>query len=211
VVVEADDCDAAVTFHRDVLRMPELSAFAEGGDDRVAILDAGRATLEIASPQHKRVIDRVDAQGRPGPRIRIALEVDDADGQTRRLVEAGADLVAEPVMTPWRSVSSRLGAPAGLTVTLFQETEDEATRLTREGFTGDAGPRLLTASGLLQVPLQCAQLSNTPQQRSLRARWSSSTSARTASGSWSRCHRHSCRPAASSSPGGAAARAALIA
>jgi catechol 2,3-dioxygenase-like lactoylglutathione lyase family enzyme len=138
VVVEADDYDAAVTFYRDVLGMPELAAFAEGGDDRVAILDAGRATLELASPEHKRVIDRVEAQGRPSPRIRIALEVDDTDGQTRRLVEAGADLVAEPVMTPWRSLNSRLDAPAGLTITLFQETEDEATRTALEGFASDA-------------------------------------------------------------------------
>jgi catechol 2,3-dioxygenase-like lactoylglutathione lyase family enzyme len=137
VVVEADDYDAAVTFYRDVLGMPELAAFAEGGDDRVAILDAGRATLEIASPEHKRVIDRVEAGGAPSPRIRIALEVDDADGQTRRLVEAGAELVAGPVMTPWRSLNSRLDAPAGLTITLFQETEDESTRTAREGFARD--------------------------------------------------------------------------
>jgi hypothetical protein len=56
-----------------------------------------------------------------------------------------------------------------------------------------------------------AQQSNTDQQISFRNRWSSSTSSRIASGSWSRCHRHSSRPAASSSPSGAAARAALIA
>ena len=132
VVVEADDYDAAVSFYRDVLGMPELAAFAEGPDDRVAILDAGRATLEVASPEHKRVIDRVEAGGTPSPRIRIALEVDDAQGQTRRLVEAGAELVAEPVVTPWQSLNSRLDAPAGLTLALFQELEDEAARWSRE-------------------------------------------------------------------------------
>ena len=62
---------------------------------------------------------------------------------------------------------------------------------------------------------RCAQQSNTDQQISLRRRWSSSTSARTCSGSWSRCHAHSRRPAsaatASASFPGAAARAALIA
>ena len=41
-------------------------------------------------------------------------------------------------MTPWRSLNSRLEAPAGLTITLFQETEDEATRTGREGFARDA-------------------------------------------------------------------------
>jgi catechol 2,3-dioxygenase-like lactoylglutathione lyase family enzyme len=125
VVVEADDYDAALAFYRDVLGMPELAAFDEGGDSRVAILDAGRATLELANPAHKVNIDAVEAGGRRSPRIRIALEVDDTAGQTTRLVEAGAELVAEPVMTPWRSLNSRLEAPAGLTITLFQETEDE--------------------------------------------------------------------------------------
>ena len=137
VVVEAEDYDEAVAFYRDLLGMPELAAFAEGGEDRVAILDAGRATLELASPAHRQSIDRVEAQGLTSPRIRIALEVDDTAGQTHRLVEAGAGLVAEPVLTPWRSLNSRLQAPAGLTITLFQETEDAATRAARDGFARD--------------------------------------------------------------------------
>src|SRR3954449_8987815 len=56
-----------------------------------------------------------------------------------------------------------------------------------------------------------AQQSNTDQQMLFRKRWSSRTSSRIASRSWSRCHWHSRRPAASPSPSGAAARAALIA
>jgi catechol 2,3-dioxygenase-like lactoylglutathione lyase family enzyme len=58
---------------------------------------------------------------------------------------------------------------------------------------------------------QRLQQAKTDQQMSLRSLWSSRTSARIASGSWSRCHWHSSRPAASPSPFGAAARAALIA
>jgi hypothetical protein len=72
-----------------------------------------------------------------------------------------------------------------------------------------------TLAQVLGVPLVSErvylQLSNTDQQSSFRNRWSSSTSSRIASGSWSRCQRHSSRPAASLSPSGAAARAALIA
>lgn len=138
VVVEADDYDAAVEFYRDQLGMPELIAYAEGGDDRVAILDAGRATLEIASPGHKRVIDELEAGGSPSPRIRLAFEVVDADGTTRRLAEAGANVVAEPVTTPWRSLNARLDAPAGLQITVFEELEDSEERAMREGFGTDA-------------------------------------------------------------------------
>ncbi len=138
VVVEADDYERAVAFYRDELGMPELIAYAEGGDDRVAILDAGRATLEIANPGHKRVIDDLEAAGSPSPRIRLAFEVTDGAGTTRRLAEAGAVIVAEPVVTPWRSLNSRLDAPAGLQITVFEELEGSEERALREGFGTEA-------------------------------------------------------------------------
>ncbi|TFC83294.1 hypothetical protein E3T23_02695 [Cryobacterium cheniae] len=42
-------------------------------------------------------------------------------GATRRLTDAGAAVIAAPRATPWKSFNSRLQAPAGLTVTPFQE------------------------------------------------------------------------------------------
>ncbi|WP_152191768.1 VOC family protein [Georgenia satyanarayanai] len=137
VVVEAEDYDEAVRFFRDVLGMDEQAAFAEGEEDRVAILDAGRATLEIASTAHKREIDRVEGVTVPSPRIRLAFEVDDSPTATADLASAGGRVVADPVMTPWRSVNSRLEAPAGLQITLFQETEPLEERRSREGFGTD--------------------------------------------------------------------------
>ncbi|CAN7143273.1 VOC family protein [Arthrobacter sp. LjRoot78] len=123
LVVEAEDYDAAVAFYRDVLGMPEEAAFQGDGGARVSILDAGRATLELSNPAQVRLIDSVEAEGRPSARLRVALEVDDAEGATRRLVEAGATLIAEPRETPWRSLNSRLDGPAGLQLTLFQELD----------------------------------------------------------------------------------------
>lgn len=66
LVVTADDYDQALQFYRDVLGLPELGAFsAEGG--HVAILDAGRATLELTDPRHAAYIDRVEVGDRsPG-------------------------------------------------------------------------------------------------------------------------------------------------
>lgn len=125
LVVEVDDFDAALAFYRDALGLPEVAAFEGAGDARVAILEAGRATLELANPAQKRMIDRIEAGGTPSPRIRVALEVDDAEGVTRRLEGAGATVIAEPVETPWRSRNARLDAPAGLTLTLFQELDGE--------------------------------------------------------------------------------------
>ncbi|MRG61782.1 VOC family protein [Agromyces sp. CFH 90414] len=137
VVVEAADFDEAVAFYRDALGLPESVAYAEGGDDRVSILEVGRATLEIASPGHRREINRIEAGGRESPRIRLAFEVTDATGATRRLEAAGATVVAEPVETPWRSLNARLEAPADLTITLFEELADSHERAGIAGFSTD--------------------------------------------------------------------------
>lgn len=59
LVVTAADYDAALAFYRDVLGMPELGAFSSPGG-RVTILDAGRATLELADPPHAAYVDEVE-------------------------------------------------------------------------------------------------------------------------------------------------------
>lgn len=123
LVVEAEDYDAAVRFYRDVLGLEEEEAYEGEGDARVMILGAGRATLELANPAQKRMIDDVEV-GRPvAPHMRVAFEVADGAGMTDRLVDAGAELIASPRETPWRSLNSRLGAPAGLQITLFEELD----------------------------------------------------------------------------------------
>ena len=123
LVVTADDYDAALTFYRDVLGLAELGAFtAEGG--RVTILDAGRATLELTDPFHAAYIDRVEVGGRVAGHIRVAFEVEDSATATAQLTDAGARLVAPPVVTPWNSLNSRLEAPGGLQLTLFEELGD---------------------------------------------------------------------------------------
>jgi predicted enzyme related to lactoylglutathione lyase len=135
LVVEAEDYEAAVVFYRDVLGLSEQAAFEGDGDARVSIFDAGRATLELANPAQKHLIDGVEADGKPSVSIRVAFEVDDAQTMTDALVDAGAELVAAPRETPWRSLNSRLNAPAGLQVTLFQELESLEERSKRDGFT----------------------------------------------------------------------------
>jgi len=122
VVVRADDVDAALAFYRDELGMPEQESFEGDGGARVAILGAGRATLELSNPAQVALIDRVETDGdAASDPVRIALEVDDAAAVTERLSAAGARIEATPRRTPWRSLNARLRAPAGLQVTLFEE------------------------------------------------------------------------------------------
>ncbi|MGW0804039.1 VOC family protein [Nonomuraea sp. NPDC002799] len=138
LVVEAEDYEAAVAFYRDVLGLPEQAAFSSGDGARVAILDAGRATLEIANPAQKKMIDDVEVGRQVAPKLRVAFEVDDAAGTAERLVSAGAAEVAPPTRTPWESLNARLDAPAGLHITLFQELRTEEERQELHGFGTDS-------------------------------------------------------------------------
>jgi predicted enzyme related to lactoylglutathione lyase len=106
LVVEAEDYENAIRFYRDVLGLPQEAAYEGDGDARVTILDAGRATLEIANPAQKRMIDDVEVGRQVAPRIRVAFEVADSATTTADLVSAGAELIAPPRETPWRSSRS---------------------------------------------------------------------------------------------------------
>jgi predicted enzyme related to lactoylglutathione lyase len=123
VVVEAEDFEQALVFYRDVLGLSQQAAYEGEGDARVVILDAGRATLELANRAQVAMIDRVEVGRSASPHIRIAFEVDDAAAMTDRVAEGGATVLARPVETPWRSLNARLTAPAGLQLTLFQELD----------------------------------------------------------------------------------------
>jgi len=121
LVVEAEDFDAAVGFYRDVLGLEE-EFFVESEDGALVIaLQAGRATLELVNPAQRRLIDQLEVGREVSRSIRVAFEVTDAHQATESLVEGGAELIAAPTETPWRSLNSRLEGPAGLQLTLFEE------------------------------------------------------------------------------------------
>jgi predicted enzyme related to lactoylglutathione lyase len=121
LVVTADDYDEAVGFYRDVLGMDELAVWSSPDGGRVILLDAGRATLEITDPANASFIDQVEVGRRVAGHVRVALEVDDSRAATAAGVESGAELIAAPTETPWRSLNARLQAPGGLQLTLFEE------------------------------------------------------------------------------------------
>lgn len=124
LVVETDDFEEAVAFYRDTLGLTEEFYIESEGSARVMALQAGRATLEIVNPSQRRLIDQLEVGREVSRSIRVAFQVADATSATARLAAAGADLIAPPTETPWRSLNSRLEAPAGLQITLFEELED---------------------------------------------------------------------------------------
>jgi lactoylglutathione lyase len=126
LVVTAPDYDEALRFYRDVLGLTERAAYSSPGG-RVTILEAGRATLELADPPHAAYIDEVEVGHRAAGHIRVAFGVADGPAATAALAAAGAEVIAPPTRTPWHSLNSRLQGPAGLQLTLFADLDEAGT------------------------------------------------------------------------------------
>ncbi len=139
IVLVTEDFDAAVHYYRDVLGLAESLAVAGPDGARVVILDAGRATLELANPAHGRFIAAVETGGAAGPPIRLALQVGDVAAAVAASTGAGVPVVAAPVDTPWHSRNARLDGPASLPVTLFQELSPGTGTPGSAGATASAG------------------------------------------------------------------------
>ncbi len=142
VVVETDNFEEAVRFYRDVLGLTEQAAFQGDDGAQVVILDAGRATLELANRAQTAMIDAIEVGRRVSPPIRLAFEVDNAIATTTRLAAQGANVLGAVRETPWRSLNARLEAPGPLQLTIFQELADLDVRTGTAGFgTLDDDPR----------------------------------------------------------------------
>jgi uncharacterized integral membrane protein (TIGR00697 family) len=122
LVVAVDDYDAAVRFYRDELGLVPEETYDGDHGAKVMILGAGRATLELSNRPQIDLIDTVEV-GRTAVsgKYRVAFEVDDSAAVTDRLTAAGAQLIAPPIVTPWKSLNARLQGPADIQLTIFTE------------------------------------------------------------------------------------------
>jgi lactoylglutathione lyase len=118
LALTVDNFDSALAFYRDALGLPQLEAW-EAPDGRVVILAAGRATLELLDSSHAAVVDEIEVGCRVAGPVRVALEVEDSAARADVLVDAGAERLGPPVVTPWRHRNVRLRTPEGMQLTLF--------------------------------------------------------------------------------------------
>lgn len=113
-----ENYDEAVRFYRDVLGLHVIQEWDEPTGSG-AILDAGRATLELLSVSQSELVDRVEVGELVSGPVRLALEVEDSDETAKALASAGAQKIGGPVITPWSHKNVRLRAPDGMQLTLF--------------------------------------------------------------------------------------------
>lgn len=118
LVITVDDFERALAFWRDSMGLKEQLSVGDD-DGHVAILGAGIATLEISDRKHAEFIDQIEVGRSVGGQFRVALRFDDVPATTDLLQAAGAKLLGAPRPTPFRSTNSRLEAPDGVQLTLF--------------------------------------------------------------------------------------------
>ena len=120
VALTVADFDIAVTLYRDALGLKQLADWSSD-EGRVVLLDAGSATLELFDERQAETVDRIEAGRRVSGPVRLAIGVEDSEAVAKRLLEAGAELVASPVTPPWGGRNARLRTPDGMQLTLFSE------------------------------------------------------------------------------------------
>ena len=118
LAMTVENYDEAVRFYRDVFGLPVIQEWSEPTGSG-AILDAGRATLELLSVDQSDLVDRIEVGELVSGPIRLALEVADSDETAKALVAGGAQPVGGPVVTPWFHRNVRVRAPDGMQLTLF--------------------------------------------------------------------------------------------
>ena len=198
-------------------RIPPATALA-GVDDRVLGHDAADSSVPQIQGAHGTLVEP-QVRARPaGHRHHRRRQVDAKRGQPERaqvdrnppICTSSTASIVRRMSTGFRSDHPPSGDPVVSSERLARRgCRSRRCRLSRRPSYDKSVTAPMRSWALLTI--RRAQRSNTDQQMSSRNLWSSSTSSRIASGSWSRCHRHSSRPAASLSPSAAAARAALIA
>ena len=118
LALTVEDFDEALAFYRDALGLEPLELWVAEGS-KGALLDAGRATLELFDEGQAAMVDAIEVGRRVAPKVRIAFRVQDSTELGTALERAGATRIAGPIETPWHDVNVRLEAPDGTQLTLF--------------------------------------------------------------------------------------------
>ena len=118
LALTVENFDEALAFYRDTLGLEPLELWVAEGS-KGALLDAGRATLELFDEGQAAMVDEIEVGRRVAPKVRIAFRVANSTELADRLEAAGAERVGGPVETPWHDVNVRLTAPDGTQLTLF--------------------------------------------------------------------------------------------
>lgn len=119
IILTVPNLEEMIRFYRDVAGMPVSKEWHEPTGNGI-ILEAGKASLELIDEQHAATIDQIEVGTRTSGPVRLALNVGDQLPELRqKLLEAGAQSLAEIKQAPWSKVA-RIQAKDGMQLTLFE-------------------------------------------------------------------------------------------
>lgn len=118
VAITAEEYDKLVAFYRDGLSLDAGDMWTDHG--RGQVLHAERATIEILDTEHSQHVDQVEVGKQVSGQIRFAFQVPDIYIAIANAQKYGAELVHEPILTPWGDLNARIESPDGMQITLFQ-------------------------------------------------------------------------------------------
>lgn len=121
LVLRVDDMANALAFYRDYLGMSVAEEWREVGHG--VLLNAGKATIELADGIQAAEVDRIEVGATTDNRVRLALSVPNVVAAGATFAEHGATIEGQVVDTPWNHRNQRARTAEGVAVTLFQEME----------------------------------------------------------------------------------------
>jgi lactoylglutathione lyase len=125
IVLTVDHHEQTVSFYRDAIGLTQLADWtSENG--KVVLLGAGTASLELVDARQAAFIDQIEVGRRVAGPLRLALSIENPDNLAERLATAGAELLGDPVDTPWGDRNVRLRTADGMQLTLFTSHRRQA-------------------------------------------------------------------------------------
>ena len=118
IALTAGKFDTALSFYRDVVGLSVMQEWPSQ-EGRGVLFSLEKATLEIIDETHAAWVDRMEVGRRLSGPVRFAVKVSDIRSSLKSAVDAGIQILHEPVQTPWRDLNARIIGPDGMHVTLF--------------------------------------------------------------------------------------------
>ena len=119
ISLTADDFAKAIAFYTEVLGLNVTNDWTTP-QGRCIVLSVEKATIEIIDNDQADLIDAVEVGRRVAARVRLAFQFPNVQSAVDRARTAGAQVLHDPVVTPWKDINARLVDPDGMQTTLFQ-------------------------------------------------------------------------------------------
>jgi predicted enzyme related to lactoylglutathione lyase len=119
ISLTVDDFEKAIAFYSEVLGLPIENDWTTP-QGRCIVLSVAKATIEIIDHAQANLIDAVEVGQRVAGQVRFAFQFSNVQSAVARARTAGAQVLHDPVVTPWKDINARLVGPDGMQMTLFQ-------------------------------------------------------------------------------------------